>query len=142
MSLQLPADKEQYLKIVVKFDSTATLQQVIDAWTTSPGPSPTGEEQFATSLQGYLNANYVNPVIVITRSFINEFSPVGSGRFELYNKARYTFDSPQAGDRSASKDAQLNSLKGVYNAVLLPPPVSLSNTLFHIHKSTGSVNET
>lgn len=133
---RLDPSVETYLKIVVTFDSSATLQQVIDAWTLPPGP--TGVDLFETQLSGYLNANYNVPVINLTKSKIGEISV---GRFQVYNKTNYTFDSFKGGTNFASKDATLNALKGVFNGKFQPPPVQYSNPVFHIHKSWGTVSD-
>jgi len=136
------SDSTAYLKIVVQFDSSATLQQVEDAWLTAPGQAPTSEELFITSLSGFFNANYDNVVIVLTQNKIRETSP---GRFLVYQKTFFTGDFKAGrleGEFDTSKDGQLNALKGIYNGAFQPPPVQFSNQIYHIHKSTGSVNET
>lgn len=132
---QLPPEKENYLKIVVGFNSTATLQQVSDAWLLGPGQ--TGPELFEVQVSGYLNSQYNVPVV---NSFKARFKEIIAGRFELYHKINFTFDSFKGGTNFSAKDATLNALKGVYNAKLNPPPVQYTNPVFHIHKSWGVVH--
>ena len=132
---------KSYIKVVAVFDSAATLQDVIDAWTVAPGPSPTGVELFKTSLTGFLNANYDTPVITNSRSTILQRT---DGKFEVYEKCIFT-GTPKGSVTNQqfanSKDAQLNALKGVYNGQFAPPPVAYTNAVFHIHKSWVSIDE-
>jgi hypothetical protein len=131
--------EKSYLKVVVRFDSTATLQEVIDAWTLGPGQ--TGPDQFVTNLNGFLNSQYDSPSVIKQRSIISQRS---DGKFEVYEKVFYT-GTPKGSVTDQEfvdgKDSSLNALKGVYNEKFQTPPVQYTNVDFHIHKSWNEVNE-
>jgi len=129
---------QAYLKVIAVFDSSATLQQVQDAFLTSPGPSPTGEDLFETQLSGFLNAQYNSPVVETRRTQITQRP---DGKFEVYAKMFFTGTPKVAIPNIAfqnQKNGTINALKGSLNASFTPPPVSATNLIFYVVKSYGS----
>lgn len=135
--------REEYLKVVFTFSSDATREVIRDTWTKLDG-GKSGRKDYNDIVQSYLDDNFTDAVITQTSLRVRRLNPK---RYFIYQKTTFTGVAKKGiVDRGIStikiaKDTRLGEIKTLFRDRLRIAPVSCTKGNFHIHKSTGQVDE-